>query len=156
MISSLVAEGLLLTMWRVPATSSAIIRHIRFAVSLLTMDQPCQRVPGNACHQQCEQRVLVHPLGHDPLTGANGLLPLGIVHLLVGRSACLGHTRHRLLRKPAQVGWEREGDTTNPEWAIFPCGLANLLMGQKGHQLARRSGCEASRADQRHARIAGS
>ena len=69
-------------MQSVPATGSAMIRHIRFPISLLAMDQPRQRISGNACHEQREQRVLSHPLGHGSLAGAD--VPLGLWVLLSG------------------------------------------------------------------------
>ena len=59
---------------------SGIIWHIRFPISLLAMDQPRQRISGNACHEQREQRVLCHPLGHGSLARAN--VPLGLRVLL--------------------------------------------------------------------------
>ena len=40
------------------------------------MDQPRQRISGNACHEQREQRVLCHPLGHGSLARTN--VPLGL------------------------------------------------------------------------------
>ena len=43
------------------------------------MDQPCQRVSGNACHEQRKQRVLCHPAGHSSLAGANVLLCLWVL-----------------------------------------------------------------------------
>ncbi|ANY85038.1 hypothetical protein BB934_43295 (plasmid) [Microvirga ossetica] len=59
---------------------SGIIWHIRFPISLVAMDQPRQRISGNACHEQREQRVRCQPLGHGSLAGAN--VPLGIRILL--------------------------------------------------------------------------
>src|SRR5262245_20547801 len=69
---------LLVMMWCVPAAGSAIIRHMRYPVVPLTMDQPRQRVSGNSCHKQREQWVLCHPLGHDPLAITKALLCLWI------------------------------------------------------------------------------
>jgi hypothetical protein len=70
---------LLFTVRGVPVPGSTVIWQIRFPVSLPTMDQPRQRISGNSCHNQREQRVLCHPLGHGSLARVNVSLCLWVL-----------------------------------------------------------------------------
>ena len=78
-----------------------MIRHAGLSVSLLTMDHPGQRIPGHSCHEQREQRVPGHPVGHGFLPLANVPLSLRVAFacltdiaaaLVVCALGCPGHT----------------------------------------------------------------
>jgi hypothetical protein len=91
----------------IAATVPAIVWHSVVSTLPPAVDQPLQRISSHSCHQQREQRVPGHPVGHGSLTLANVLFGLRVAFacladiaaaLVVGVSGCPGGTIGHVLQ----------------------------------------------------------